>query len=770
MSKPASNNPPGSWKMILLLIIVGAAALMISPVSADTGSPAGTGSDGTVTITNLAQVKYHIWEDSVTFSGTNTGSDTTYLFITGPNLKTTGAQIQSLHPGQSPVIDGDASTFQAARVGPDKTWSYTWDTHNVMIDSGMYTVYAASTPRDLPNINSTHFDGISIIMVPPGGMVQPADTDPSNGSDGSAGTGVSIAAQGDQSYYLGENVVFSGHNYDSDSTYLFLTGPNLQATGVKLTSPDRAVVSGNPDSFTAVKTKSDKSWEYTWYTANLKLYAGTYNVYAVSQSKALDLAGPAAAGVGIIVKKPFITAEISPATILKGVPFIVSGVAEGIPKTVQVWIFGKNYYAKSIVSVNSDASFKYVVPQEVASHFSGGQYFVIVQHPMENTTFDVDVSGDFIRDAKLMNLFKITGPGSLQGNDAAEALVAAFSDPRNGDDTYTEIPFQVTDAGNVPVSGTPAATGVTITADGDKSYFLGEKIVFRGQNTDSDSTYLFLTGPNLQATGVKLTSPDKAAVSGNPDSFTVVKTKPDKTWEYSFYTANLPFDAGTYTIYAESQPKTKDQLGRAAVHVSIILKKPFITAEISPVTISKGGPFTVSGVAEGIPSNVQVWILGNNFYSNSTASVKADDASYRYEVPKEVTSLLENGQYFVIVQHPMADNQFDFVVSGDYVRNLKLNNGTNVFRITGPGSLQGSDAADALIAAISDQETNDHTSSAYDTYTIVPSQVTDAGSPTSQATATTTGPDQSPAQTALLPFALTGAFVLVLGIVVLKRQ
>ena len=57
----------------------------------------------------------------------------------------------------------------------------------------------------------------------------------------------------------------------------------------------------------------------------------------------------------------------------------------------------------------------------------------------------------------------------------------------------------------------------------------------------------------------------------------------------------------------------------------------------------------------------------------------------------------------------MADNQFDFVVSGEYVRNLKLNNGTNIFRITGPGSLQGSDAADALIAAISDQEANDKT-------------------------------------------------------------
>jgi len=57
----------------------------------------------------------------------------------------------------------------------------------------------------------------------------------------------------------------------------------------------------------------------------------------------------------------------------------------------------------------------------------------------------------------------------------------------------------------------------------------------------------------------------------------------------------------------------------------------------------------------------------------------------------------------------IADNQFDFVVSGDYVRNQILNNGTNIFKLTGPGSLQGSDAADALIAAISDQAANDDT-------------------------------------------------------------
>jgi hypothetical protein len=318
------------------------------------------------------------------------------------------------------------------------------------------------------------------------------------------------------------------------------------------------------------------------------------------------------------------------------------------------------------------------------------------------------------------------------------------------------------------ISCASAGTGVTISADGDKSYYQGEKVVLRGQSPDADTVYLFLTGPNLQATGVKLTSPDMAVVSGNPGSFTVVKTKPDKTWEYFFYTANLRLDAGTYSVYAVSQPKAEDQLGPDAANVGMALKKPFITANVSSSNVVKGQPFTVTGIAEGIPPEVQIWIIGDNYVFNTTTPINPV-ASFTFTGDTQLSGKLPKGQCYLIVQNPMADNQFDFVVSGDYVRNLKLNNGTNVFKLNGPGSLQGSDAADALIAAVSDQEANDHTLT-NDTYTIVPFQVTDAGSPTPQATAATTAPVQRTTQHAPLQYALLGAIVVVAGIVIWKRH
>ena len=263
-----------------------------------------------------------------------------------------------------------------------------------------------------------------------------------------------------------------------------------------------------------------------------------------------------------------------------------------------------------------------------------------------------------------------------------------------------------------------AGTGVTISADMGQSYYLGEKVVLSGQNTDSDSTYLFMTGPNLQDTGVKLSSPDKAVVSGNPDSFTVVKTKSDKTWDYVFYTANLPLDAGTYSIYAMSRPETKDQLNSESAHVGLIIKKPFIIAEISPLSIVKGKPFTVAGTAEGIPPAVQVWIFGDNYVFNTTTPVNPDN-SFTFNADTTMSDKIPEGRNYLIVQHPMADNLFDFVINGDYIRNLKLNNGTTLFKLTGPGSLQGSNAADALISAFHEGMVHDQALT-NDTFTIIP--------------------------------------------------
>ena len=49
---------------------------------------------------------------------------------------------------------------------------------------------------------------------------------------------VTIVAAGDQSYYLGEEIKFSGTNTETYKTYLFIVGPNLPTNGANIANVD----------------------------------------------------------------------------------------------------------------------------------------------------------------------------------------------------------------------------------------------------------------------------------------------------------------------------------------------------------------------------------------------------------------------------------------------------------------------------------------------------------------------------------------------------
>ncbi|MDD1700214.1 MAG: DUF3821 domain-containing protein [Methanoregula sp.] len=276
---------------------------------------------------------------------------------------------------------------------------------------------------------------------------------------------VTIVAAGDQSYYLGEEIKLSGTNTESDTTHLFIIGPNLPEYGGVLTQPKTRVIADTEpptdvwNSATA-SVLSDNTWSYKWGTSNVDLDAGTYTIYAVSKpyDKSPDLLAKAAYGtVSIIIKKPFVSATASQSTVAKGDRIYISGTAEGNPSGVAVWILGKNYALLKTETVNSDATFKYELKQEETKSLYSGQYFVVVQHPMQNDRFDIDSPSLRAQDAEayvynyatgeatganVLSIFKISGAGSLQGSDAAEALVQGINDP-NVDDTYTKLQFLI---------------------------------------------------------------------------------------------------------------------------------------------------------------------------------------------------------------------------------------------------------------------------------------------------------------------------------------
>lgn len=148
----------------------------------------------------------------------------------------------------------------------------------------------------------------------------------------------------------------------------------------------------------------------------------------------------------------------------------------------------------------------------------------------------------------------------------------------------------------------------------------------------------------------------------------------------------------------------------------ILITLPASSVTLSPgnsfagaPTIANGDPVFIRGIATGHPSNgLQIWLLGYNYVKIASVSTNSDN-TYEFELKSAGTRNLAPGQYYVLVQHPMMDAAFDIYYdnSKGSVINRQLGTGTSIFQLTGTGSLQTPDGANALMRAINSQNIDD---------------------------------------------------------------
>jgi len=107
----------------------------------------------------------------VTLAGTSTGSDTVYLFVTGPNLPANGGRLEA---PQVSVRSGDPESFTTVTVGADDRWTYRWRTGEAGLDPGTYTVYAVEAPVGRSGLSGHGYTTIPVTFgVPPGTPATP---------------------------------------------------------------------------------------------------------------------------------------------------------------------------------------------------------------------------------------------------------------------------------------------------------------------------------------------------------------------------------------------------------------------------------------------------------------------------------------------------------------------------------------------------------------------------------------------------------------------
>ena len=104
----------------------------------------------------------------ITLTGTSTGSDTVYLFVTGPNLPPAGGRLED---PATPVRSGDPGSFTKVTVDADNRWTYRWRTGDAGLDPGTYIVYAVDAPVDRSDLSGRGYTTISVTLGTPRGTL-----------------------------------------------------------------------------------------------------------------------------------------------------------------------------------------------------------------------------------------------------------------------------------------------------------------------------------------------------------------------------------------------------------------------------------------------------------------------------------------------------------------------------------------------------------------------------------------------------------------------
>lgn len=276
---------------------------------------------------------------------------------------------------------------------------------------------------------------------------------------------------------------------------------------------------------------------------------------------------------------------------------------------------------------------------------------------------------------------------------------------------YTTLVYDTEKKVSDEVTVTAQKGAITIVARGSQSYYIGEEIKFLGTSTTSFNVFLTIVGPEPIREARKMES---SAISKNDDksSFVRVDVMGDNTWSYIWDTSIIAtsLKAGIYTVYAIEKPITPDNIGEKVFGtVSIILKKPFVSATVSQSSYAKGDTIYVTGTAEGTPrQKLQFWLFNDSFFYHEIIRANAD-ASFMLKLPSAVTKKLPEGKYFGIIQHPMMNNEFDVLLDTDKKSVLiKLpTKTTRLFSLEGSDCLRGEKAFIELIAAMNSPDIDD---------------------------------------------------------------
>jgi len=202
--------------------------------------------------------------DEIEFSGTNTKSTKTYLFLTGPNMQEVGSQIApgDLDPRNHAVVNNDANTFKVIDVNADNTWSWQWRTAGYALDPGTYTIYAVTTPSDKDHLATATYDTVSIRYNMKNLVLRSIPSPTTPGSSLTIGITPSQSISSDPGWQVSESIPFGFTFVSTTAFYKKQTGPNSYLFIQNSSTPFSYVITAphleGPFTFSGTYTDGDK--------------------------------------------------------------------------------------------------------------------------------------------------------------------------------------------------------------------------------------------------------------------------------------------------------------------------------------------------------------------------------------------------------------------------------------------------------------------------------------------------------------------------------
>ncbi len=630
-------------------------------------------SSGSENITITATPKSTALGNTITLSGKNRVSEEVYLFLVGSDIPETGVVLQSL-----PDHIDAAKAEKPITVGTDNTWKYLRDTANSGLSSGTYRIYATSK---LTNGKSNEANGNAVALKDAECAVAAITLNEPGSEEETDITyepAFILPSAGD--LYVGERVsatfkIFIPKNSEINRIDLYSNLIGTAYTGI-LTQSDGQPITEFPAgrNYLDGYALSGLPWD-TILTITMDGYvpessAGSeisvIEFAVISRTEATLLAYASEPQNVLESGTRKITAAAFPSEVMPNVTTTISGIVEGNPDTVMLYVFGRNKYLIESVSVKDGTYNKAIL---IDKSWASDQYFVLVEHPGENTKIDVSYDEEegilSAGDAS----FIIKGDPRLAGSHAFHALGKMIGDT-GIDDTYAITEFRVTGNDPTPEPDIPSSHGDTITITASATTIpLGESVTFRGLNRDGKEVYLFMTGPNLLANGVLLpdaTRPGQIA-AGTASAPTAVTTS--NTWSYLWDTTNCWLDTGIYTIYATDRLTngTSSVAGSSAAalgdanyaSITVALENPFLSILPSAKIVAKGDTIRFSGTATGDPKELKLYIFGPNKFLSSSVTVNDDS----YEKKLDIGPDWASNQYYIVAHHPMMNKRFDVQIA-----------------------------------------------------------------------------------------------------------